>query len=58
MGKLIPQNPNDEPASELLKKIATEKTRLITEGKIKKQNILPKICEQEKPFALPKGGSG
>ena len=53
MGKLVPQNPNDEPASELLKKIATEKARLITEGKIKKQNPLPKISEQEKPFALP-----
>ncbi len=55
MGKLIPQNPNDEPASELLNKIATEKARLITEGKIKKQNPLPKISEQEKPFSLPDG---
>ncbi len=55
MGKLVPQNPNDEPASELLKKIATEKARLITEGKIKKQNPLSKISEQEKPFALPNG---
>ncbi len=55
MGKLVPQDPNDEPASELLKKIATEKARLITEGKIKKQNPLPKISEQEKPFALPDG---
>lgn len=55
MGKLVPQAPNDEPASELLNKIATEKTRLITEGKIKKQKPLPKISEQEKPFALPAG---
>ncbi|MEI6707010.1 MAG: restriction endonuclease subunit S [Methylococcales bacterium] len=55
MGKLVPQNPTDEPASELLKKIATEKARLITEGKIKKQNPLPKISEQEKPFVLPNG---
>lgn len=55
MGKLVPQNPTDEPASELLKNIATEKARLITEGKIKKQNPLPKISEQEKPFALPNG---
>jgi type I restriction enzyme S subunit len=53
MGKLVPQNPNDEPASELLNKIATEKARLITEGKIKKQNPLPKISEDEKLFALP-----
>jgi type I restriction enzyme S subunit len=55
MGKLVPQNPTDEPASELLNKIATEKARLITEGKIKKQNPLPKISEDEKPFALPNG---
>lgn len=37
MGKLVPQNPNDEPASELLKKIAAEKAQLIKEGKIKKE---------------------
>lgn len=55
MGKLVPQNPNDEPASELLKKIAKEKTKLIKEGKIKKQKPLPPISEDEKPFELPKG---
>jgi type I restriction enzyme S subunit len=55
MGKLVPQNPNDEPASELLKKIATEKEKLIKEGKIKKQKPLPVISEEEKPFELPEG---
>ena len=35
-GKLVPQDPNDEPASVLLEKIRAEKTRLIKEGKIKK----------------------
>ena len=35
-GKLVPQNPNDEPASELLKRIKTEKEKLISEGKIKR----------------------
>ncbi|WP_418211827.1 restriction endonuclease subunit S [Bacteroides zhangwenhongii] len=35
-GKLVPQDPNDEPASVLLEKIRTEKARLIKEGKIKK----------------------
>ena len=35
-GKLVPQDPNDEPASELLKKIKTEKEKLIKEGKIKR----------------------
>jgi len=55
MGKLVPQDPNDEPASELLKKIATEKERLVKEKKIKKQKLLPPINEEEKPFELPKG---
>ncbi len=55
MGKLVPQDPNDEPASELLKKIAAEKEKLIKEGKIKKQKPLPEITEDEKPFELPEG---
>lgn len=55
MGKLVPQDPNDEPASELLKRIATEKQKLITEGKLKKEKPLPPITDTEKPFDLPKG---
>lgn len=55
MGKLVPQNPNDEPSSVLLEKIAEEKTRLIKAGKIKKQKALPEIGEDEKPFELPSG---
>ncbi|EOY5420093.1 restriction endonuclease subunit S [Cronobacter dublinensis] len=55
MGKLVPQDPNDEPASELLKRIEQEKTKLVKEGKIKKQKPLPPISEDEKPFELPKG---
>jgi len=55
MGKLVPQNPNDEPANELLKKIATEKAQLIKEGKIKKEKPLPEITDEEKPFELPSG---
>ena len=35
-GKLVPQDPNDEPASVLLERIRTEKERLIAEGKIKR----------------------
>ncbi len=54
MGKLVPQNPNDEPASELLKRIAAEKEQLIKDKKIKKQKPLPPISEEEKPFELPK----
>ena len=52
-GKLVPQDPNDEPASLLLKKIAEEKKRLIREGKIKKQKPLPEITEDEIPFDIP-----
>ncbi|ANS43098.1 restriction endonuclease subunit S [Serratia inhibens] len=54
-GKLVPQDPNDEPASELLKRIAAEKAELVKQGKIKKQKPLPEISEEEKPFELPKG---
>lgn len=54
-GKLVPQDPNDEPASELLKRIAAEKAELVTQGKIKKPKPLPEISEQEKPFELPEG---
>lgn len=53
MGKLVPQDPNDEPASVLLKKIAEEKQKLIKEGKIKKQKALPAIIEDEIPFDIP-----
>ena len=55
MGKLVPQNPSDEPASVLLDKIAEEKRQLIKKGKIKKQKKLPKIIEKEKQFVLPEG---
>lgn len=52
-GLLVPQNPNDEPASELLKRIAAEKAGLVKAGKIKKEKPLPPIAELEKPFELP-----
>ena len=54
-GLLVPQDPQDEPASELLKKIRTEKDRLIAEGKIKRDKPLPPIADEEKPFGLPVG---
>ena len=54
MGKLVPQNPSDEPASKLLEKIAAEKAQLIKDKKIKP---LPEITEEEKPFDLPTGWS-
>jgi type I restriction enzyme S subunit len=55
MGKLVPQNPSDEPASVLLEKIAEEKAQLIADKKIKKQKPLTAITDEEKPFELPKG---
>ncbi|MEZ6963538.1 MULTISPECIES: restriction endonuclease subunit S [Aeromonas] len=54
-GKLVPQDPSDEPASVLLERITAEKTRLVKEGKIKKSKVLPKISEEEQPFDLPEG---
>ncbi|WP_234916080.1 restriction endonuclease subunit S [Aeromonas veronii] len=55
MGKLVPQDPSDEPASALLERIAAEKARLVKEKKIKKEKPLPAISEDEVPFALPQG---
>lgn len=54
-GKLVPQDPNDPPASELLKEIEAEKKRLVKEGKIKAPKPLPPVTEKEKPYALPEG---
>ena len=54
-GKLVPQNPSDESASELLKRIKAEKEQLIKDGKIKKEKPLPPITEDEIPYELPKG---
>ena len=52
-GKLVPQDPNDEPASELLKRITAEKEQLVKDGKIKKPKPLPEIEEDEIPFEIP-----
>lgn len=52
-GKLVPQDPKDEPASILLEKIKAEKERLIKEKKIKKQKPLAPINEGEIPFDIP-----
>ena len=52
-GKLVPQDPNDEPASVLLEKIKAEKEELVKEKKIKKSKPLPAITDDEKPFDIP-----
>jgi type I restriction enzyme S subunit len=53
MGKLVPQNANDEPAAVLLERIKKEKERLVKEGKIKKSKPLPEITPDEIPYNLP-----
>lgn len=55
MGKLVPQDPNDEPASVLLEKIAAEKEQLIKDGKLKKQKPVPPVSDDEKLFEVPNG---
>ena len=55
-GKLVPQDPNDEPASVLLERIRAKKERLIKEGKIKKPKKSKAACDKPHyPFELPKG---
>lgn len=52
-GKLVPQDPMDEPSSVLLEKIKIEKEKLIKDKKIKREKLPPEITEEEKPFYLP-----
>ena len=53
-GRLVPQDPNDEPASVLLARIRKEKERLVREGKLKKKDLEVKpISEDEIPFEIP-----
>jgi len=54
-GKLTKQDPADEPATELLKRIKAEKEKLIKAANLKKEKKLPPITEEEIPFELPKG---
>ena len=53
-GRLVPQDPNDEPASVLLQRIREEKARLVKEGKLKKKDLVETpITEDEIPFEIP-----
>ena len=54
-GKLAPQDPNDEPASELLKRIAAEKARLVKAGAIGTGKILDELTDADKTFTVPEG---
>lgn len=54
-GKLVPQDPNDEPAENLLACIAAEKVKLAKSGKLKKERLLPLVTDEDMPFVLPRG---
>ncbi len=54
-GKLVSQDPNDEPANVLLEKITSRKERLKNEGKLKKQKNLSEVKVSDHPYNLPNG---
>lgn len=54
-GKLVPQDPNDSPASELIRTIEAEKKRLVKERKIKAPKTLPEVTASDEPYSLPHG---
>ena len=54
-GKLVPQDPNDEQASELLKRVAADRAQMVKDGKIRKEKDFPAIADDEIPFNLPDG---
>jgi type I restriction enzyme, S subunit len=54
-GKLVDQDPADEPAPELLKRIWSEKERLASNGSIRRSHPQPEVSEDEVPYILPKG---
>src|SRR5690606_19856002 len=53
MGKLVPQDPSDEPASELLERMSVGKAELIRAGMLKAPKSLPNIRPEETPYELP-----
>ena len=53
MGKLVPQDANDEPAEKLYERIQAERHRLVTEGVLKKQKTMAKIVAEDIEFTLP-----
>lgn len=57
MGRLVKQDPNDEPASELKNKIKNDFEEMAKEGKAKKPSVISDITNEEEPFKLPNGWS-
>ncbi len=56
-GRLVPQDLNDEPASELLQRIAAEKARLVKAGEIRQPKAIEPLDHSDLPFSIPKGWS-
>ena len=54
-GKLVSQDPNDEPADQLLKRIQADRARRVKAGELRKSKVLPPVTEQEVPYDLPEG---
>ncbi len=54
-GRLVPQDPSEEPASVQLRHIAEERARLISAGVIKRSKPVLPVAEEEQPFVLPRG---
>lgn len=54
-GKLVPQDPDDEPGDMVLQRIEQKRAHLEAQGKIRKPAPLPPVKEEERPFELPKG---
>lgn len=52
-GKLVEQDPADEPAAELLRRIAAEKARLVEAGEAKNKSEVPEVATDDEPFPLP-----
>ena len=57
-GKLVEQDPDDEPASELLKRIAKDRALFESEGACRRLKRMPPVGEDERPFTLPDGPQG
>ena len=54
-GRLVPQAPEDEPATMLLDRITAERNRLVKDKKISKPKMLPEITRDEMPAEVPEG---
>jgi type I restriction enzyme, S subunit len=54
-GQLVPQNPTEEPASELIRRIEAQKDQMIAGGKIKREKTVARVTKEDEPFEVPIG---